>query len=110
MMLTPLPGTPVFREMKESSRLLHTDWSKYDGHHIVYKPSLMSPQTLHIESLKAMGKFYSWKYIIKHLAHFDFFHVAVGLYGKKAVKRALDESMDYLNSISDLRSPHLIGH
>jgi len=110
MMLTPLPGTPVFHEMKESSRLLHTDWSKYDGHHIVYKPSLMSPQTLHIESLKAMGKFYSWKYIFKHLAHFDFFHVAVGLYGKKAVKRALDESMDYLNSISALRSPHLIGH
>ena len=110
MMLTPLPGTPVFHEMKESSRLLHTDWSKYDGHHIVYKPSLMSPQTLHIESLKAMGKFYSWKYIFKHLAHFDFFHVAVGLYGKKAVKRALDESMDYLNSISALRNPHLIGH
>jgi radical SAM superfamily enzyme YgiQ (UPF0313 family) len=108
LMLTPLPGTPVFHEMKESGRLLHTDWSKYDGHHIVYKPCLMSPQTLHIESLKAMGRFYSWKYIFKHLAHFDFFHVAIGLYGKKAIKRALDEAMDYLNSIGALTNPHLL--
>lgn len=108
LMLTPLPGTPFFYEMKESDRILHTDWSKYDGHHIVFKPHLMSPQTLHIESLKAMGRFYSWKYIFKHLAHFDFFHVAIGLYGKKAVKRALDEAMDYLNSIGKLRDPHFL--
>lgn len=104
LMLTPLPGTQVFHEMKESSRLLHTEWSKYDGHHVVFKPSLMSPQTLHIESLKAMGRFYSWKYIFKNLSHFDFFHVAIGLYGKKAIKKALEESMDYLNSITYLRN------
>ncbi|MGB9716242.1 MAG: B12-binding domain-containing radical SAM protein [Thermodesulfovibrionales bacterium] len=102
LMLTPLPGTQVFNEMKESRRLLHTDWSKYDGHHVVYKPFLMSPQTLHIESLKAMGRFYSWKYIFKNLSHFDFFHVAIGIYGKKAVKKALEESVDYLNSITSL--------
>ena len=108
LMLTPLPGTPFFYEMKESGRLLHIDWSKYDGHHIVFEPSLMSPQTLHIESLKAMGRFYSWKYIFKHLAHFDFFHVAIGLYGKKAVKRALDEARDYLNSLGERRDPYLL--
>ncbi|MEW6002751.1 MAG: radical SAM protein [Nitrospirota bacterium] len=108
LMLTPLPGTPFFYEMKESGRLLHTDWSKYDGHHIVYKPFLMSPQTLHIESLKSMGRFYSWKYIFKNITHLDFFHVAIGLYGKKAVKRALDEAMDYLNSIGELRDSRLL--
>lgn len=108
LMLTPLPGTQVFHEMKESDRLLHIDWSKYDGHHVVYKPFLMSPQTLHIETLKAMGRFYSWKYIFKKLSHFDFFHVAIGLYGKKAIKKALKESMDYLNSISSLKNPYPI--
>jgi radical SAM superfamily enzyme YgiQ (UPF0313 family) len=107
LMLTPLPGTQVFYEMKETNRLLHSDWSKYDGHHVVYKPTLMSPQTLHIETLKAMGRFYSWRYIFKHLAHLDFFHVAVGIYGKKAIKKALKESMDYLNSICTLGTPPL---
>ena len=108
LMLTPLPGTPFFNEMKESGRLLHIDWSKYDGHHIVFEPSLMSPQTLHVESLKAMGRFYSWKYIFKHLTHLDFFHVAIGLYGKKAVRIALDEARDYLNSLGERRDPLLL--
>jgi radical SAM superfamily enzyme YgiQ (UPF0313 family) len=108
LMLTPLPGTPFFYKMKESGRLLHIDWSKYDGHHIVFEPSLMSPQTLHIESLKAMGRFYSWKYIFKHLTHLDFFHVAIGLYGKKAVRRALDEARDYLNSLGERKDPYLL--
>lgn len=102
LILTPAPGTPLFYEMKESGRLLHTDWSKYDGHHVVYKPALMAPQTLHIESLKAMGRFYSWKYIFRHFAHLDFFHASVGLYGKKAVKEALEEAKEYLNYISML--------
>jgi radical SAM superfamily enzyme YgiQ (UPF0313 family) len=97
MMLTPLPGTPFFEEMKASGRLLHTDWSKYDAHHVVHRPLNMSPQTLHIEGLKAMGRFYSWKYIFRHIVHCDFFHASVGLYGKKTVKKALVEAVDYLN-------------
>lgn len=100
MMLTPLPGTPFYFEMKEAGRLLHTDWSKYDAHHVVFKPHLMKPQTLQIETLKAMGSFYSWKYIFRHLTRLDFFHVAVGMYGKNAVKRALAETFDYFNNVN----------
>ncbi|KWT75939.1 B12-binding domain-containing radical SAM protein [Candidatus Magnetominusculus xianensis] len=102
MILTPLPGTPFFFEMQHSGRLLHTDWSKYDAHHVNFKPTLMKPQTLHIETFKAMGRFYSWKYIAKHVAKLDFFHVAVGFYGKQAVKQALDEAKDYFASLSSV--------
>jgi hypothetical protein len=48
-------------EMKESGRLLHTDWSKYDAHHAVFRPSLMSEQILQTETLKGRGWFYSGK-------------------------------------------------
>jgi radical SAM superfamily enzyme YgiQ (UPF0313 family) len=102
MMLTPLPGTPFFTEMKDSDRLLHTQWDKYDAHHVVYKPLLMTPQALHMESLKAMGRFYSWKYIFDHAAKLDFFYAAVGLYGKQAVRKALKEARGYLDSIGAL--------
>lgn len=98
MMLTPLPGTPFFFEILNSKRLLHTNWSKFDGHHIVFKPNLMSPQTLHVKTLKAMRKFYSWKYIFSHLFKFDFYTM-VGLFGKKAIRQALMESRRYLESI-----------
>lgn len=111
MILTPLPGTPFFFEMQQSGRLLHTDWSKYDAHHVIYKPTLMKPQTLHMETFKAMGRFYSWKYIAKHVAKLDFFHVAVGFYGKKAVREALDEAKDYFAALSGvLDQPEAHAH
>ncbi|MEW5801742.1 MAG: radical SAM protein [bacterium] len=33
--LSPLPGSPFFDECVEKGWLLHRDWDKYDGHHIV---------------------------------------------------------------------------
>lgn len=99
MMLTPLPGTPVFFEMRDSGRLLHTDWGKYDAHHVVFEPLLMKPETLHLETLKAMKRFYSWRYILNHLIRFDFYYAAIGLYGKKAIKEALSRARDYIESL-----------
>jgi len=40
--LTPYPGTPLFRQMQAERRLLHTDWSKYDTAHVVFRPRRMS--------------------------------------------------------------------
>jgi len=50
MMLTPLPGTPVFDELQRQGRIIHTDWSKYDAHHAVFEPKLMTAFELHIET------------------------------------------------------------
>jgi radical SAM superfamily enzyme YgiQ (UPF0313 family) len=97
MILTPLPGTPLFNQMMKSGRLLHTDWSKYDVQHAVFNPRLMSPRTLQIETLRAMGRFYSWKYIFKHLARLDFHYTAVGIFAKRAVRESLKAFSAYLD-------------
>lgn len=104
VILTPLPGTPFFYEMRDEGRLLHTDWSKYDAHHIVFRPKELDPVTLQIETLKAMARFYSWKYILKNLAKFELFYAGIGLYGKRAIKKGLKEIYSYLDSIG-LGSP-----
>jgi radical SAM superfamily enzyme YgiQ (UPF0313 family) len=44
--LTPYPGTPLFREMGATGRLLHKDWSKYDTAHVVFRPKHMTPEEL----------------------------------------------------------------
>jgi len=49
--LTPLPGTPIFRKMKAEGRILTYDWSKYDYQHVVFQPKLMTPEEL-IEGTK----------------------------------------------------------
>jgi radical SAM superfamily enzyme YgiQ (UPF0313 family) len=52
--LTPYPGTPLFRRMQAEGRLLHTDWERYDTAHVVFRPRHMTPEEL------AAG--YAWCY------------------------------------------------
>ncbi|MBI4699413.1 MAG: B12-binding domain-containing radical SAM protein [Nitrospirae bacterium] len=99
MVLTPLPGTPVFKEMQESGRLLHKDWSKYDAHHAVFRPSLMSAQTLQTETLEGMGRFYSWKYILKHLSRLDLHLAGIGIFGKTTANKMLGQITAYRDKV-----------
>jgi radical SAM superfamily enzyme YgiQ (UPF0313 family) len=44
--LTPYPGTPLFRQMDTEGRLLHRDWTMYDTAHAVFRPKHMTPEDL----------------------------------------------------------------
>ncbi|WP_182865927.1 B12-binding domain-containing radical SAM protein [Rhodopirellula sp. JC639] len=44
--MTPYPGTPLFRQMESEGRLLHRDWSKYDTANVVFRPKHMTEQQL----------------------------------------------------------------
>jgi radical SAM superfamily enzyme YgiQ (UPF0313 family) len=101
MMLTPLPGTPVFEEFRNQGRLLHTDWSKYDAHHAVFEPKLMTVFELHLETLRAMAKFYSWYSIIRHLLKMDFFFSYIHLYSKRLAREALKKAKKYLRQLRE---------
>lgn len=52
--LTPYPGTPLFRQMEREGRLLHKDWDLYDTAHVVFRPKLMMPEELE--------EGYAWSY------------------------------------------------
>jgi radical SAM superfamily enzyme YgiQ (UPF0313 family) len=52
--LTPYPGTPLFRQFEAEGRLLHRDWSKYDTAHVVFRPKQLTAEQL------ALG--YDWLY------------------------------------------------
>lgn len=55
--LTPYPGTPLFRQMEQQGRLLHKNWELYDTGHVVFQPKRMTVEQL------AEG--YAWSY--RHL-------------------------------------------
>jgi len=40
--LTPYPGTPLFRQLDAQGRILHRDWDKYDTAHVVFQPKHLS--------------------------------------------------------------------
>jgi len=67
--LTPLPGTPVFQRMESQERLLHKDWAKYNGATVVFKPRLMTEETLQ-RGFDWLGKeAYSWGSIFRRVFH-----------------------------------------
>jgi len=44
--LTPYPGTPLFRQMHSEGRILHRNWDQYDTAHVVFQPRHMSAAQL----------------------------------------------------------------
>jgi radical SAM superfamily enzyme YgiQ (UPF0313 family) len=57
--LTPYPGTPLFRRMEAEGRLLHRDWSRYDTAHAVFQPKHMSPEELEAGYEWSYGRLFS---------------------------------------------------
>ncbi|MDO5623837.1 MAG: radical SAM protein [Pseudomonadota bacterium] len=60
--LTPFPGTPLFRRMQGEGRILTQDWELYDGQHVVFQPRHMSVQQL------AHGHERAWKQVYGYSA------------------------------------------
>lgn len=44
--LTPYPGTPLFRQLEREGRILHRDWNRYDTAHVVFQPRNMTAAEL----------------------------------------------------------------
>jgi radical SAM superfamily enzyme YgiQ (UPF0313 family) len=58
--LTPLPGTEVFDKLALEGRLLHRDWSYYDGLHVTFAPKQMTAHELQRGMLECFKDFYSY--------------------------------------------------
>lgn len=96
MNLTPLPGTPVFQEMREKGRLLHTSWNKYDAHHAVFEPMQMSARKLHFHTLWETFKFYGISYVARNILKKNWFYMFVGFYGFHTSLKSILFSLWYL--------------
>jgi radical SAM superfamily enzyme YgiQ (UPF0313 family) len=59
MILTPLPGTEVYRRLHGEGRLLHFLWQYYDGMHAVFQPKRMSADALQKGMIDAFEDFYN---------------------------------------------------
>jgi len=46
VVLTPFPGTPIFKKLDSEGRILSKDWSKYNFEYVVYQPKNMTPEEL----------------------------------------------------------------
>jgi radical SAM superfamily enzyme YgiQ (UPF0313 family) len=68
--LTPLPGTKLFKRLEAEGRILHKDWSKYDTQHVVFSPAGMSAEDLLKGYRKVMKSVYSFDSILGKLNYY----------------------------------------
>jgi radical SAM superfamily enzyme YgiQ (UPF0313 family) len=66
--LTPYPGTALFRAMEAQGRLLHRDWDLYDTRHAVFQPARMTPDELERGYWRAYRDFYRYGSILRGAA------------------------------------------
>lgn len=96
LILVPLPGTPVFKEMEAQDRLLTRDWSLYDAHHAVFRSKNMSPYTLMNETYKATSRVYSIRRGLGHLIRGKIRALVINRYGALQVRRWRKENYELL--------------
>lgn len=65
--LTPLPGTPLYRQLEDAGRITVRDWSRYNGSHVTFEPVGMSAEALESGFQWIYERFYSWRSIIRRV-------------------------------------------
>jgi radical SAM superfamily enzyme YgiQ (UPF0313 family) len=91
--MTPLPGTKLFEDMKQQDRIEHFDWSRYDANHVVIKPALMSQKQLLEGYIRTYRSFYSTCSIAKRAfrTKSDKIHTVAMNIGRKMNARYFEE-------------------
>lgn len=95
-----VPGTPVYQQNRH--RLLHHNWSKYNGQ-VVHYPKQISPYQLQLEHIRASRRIYSFKRLAKSLIFDDPIHkmLFIGeMFWHKSICMDLKKELPYLKERS----------
>ncbi len=65
---TPFPRTPYYRRLMSEGRILHQNWEKYDGHHVVFRPKRLTAEELSKGFFDIYRKAHSYTSIYKRLS------------------------------------------
>lgn len=65
--LTPIPGTEMFKKLENDNRIINNDFRAYTGSKSVFKPLHIDPEELEKKYWEMYGKIYSWKSIFNRL-------------------------------------------
>lgn len=65
--LTPYPGTELYRRLKDEGRITDYDLSKYNTAHVVFKPKSMTAAELYDGYLWIYREFYSFRNILSRM-------------------------------------------
>ena len=65
--LTPYPGTLLYKRLMDENRITDFDLKNYNTSHVVFKPRMMTPEELYKGYLWIYKEFYSFRNIVKRI-------------------------------------------
>jgi radical SAM superfamily enzyme YgiQ (UPF0313 family) len=67
--VTPFPGTLLYKELDAQGRILTRNWELYDGQHVVFQPAQMTVKQLQEGTERAWKYAYGWGNMARRLIH-----------------------------------------
>ena len=67
--LTPYPGTQLYRELDSAGRIRTKEWSLYNQHHVVYEPAQIPAERLHVLDREVWKQTFTWRRIFRRVLH-----------------------------------------
>lgn len=99
LILTPLPGTHYYEQMRAEGRLFDNDWTHYDAHHTVFLPKLMSPRELQVETMEAMRRVYALGRAIVPMLRGNMPTGYFRLYARSIIQAHIRRTRDYVRNL-----------
>jgi radical SAM superfamily enzyme YgiQ (UPF0313 family) len=65
--LTPVPGTPLYRRMEAENRLITDEFGRFTGGYVTYKPRSIDPATLEAGYWELYEKLFTWRSILHRI-------------------------------------------
>ncbi|MGE5801925.1 MAG: B12-binding domain-containing radical SAM protein [Gemmatimonadota bacterium] len=66
--LTPIPGTPLFTQLKDEGRIVSEEFDRYTGGHVVFRPKHLDAAELEAGYWKLYERLFSWPAIVRRVA------------------------------------------
>ena len=65
--LTPFPGTALFKRLEAEDRITSRNWELYDGQHVVFEPAHMSADALQQGNMATWRRVYGYRSIAQRM-------------------------------------------
>ena len=101
MILTPLPGTKITKDLREEGRIRTQDWDLFDGHFVTYEPRRITPYELQRETIRAFRRFYSLPRTVSCLMKGDKWTALLRFAARKYLRQWFLQNKSYLRKLRE---------
>lgn len=100
LILTPLPGSELYRRLSAEGRITSFDWDRYDTHHVVYQPTAFTPFELQCAQVYGHSRLYSLSENLLKLATGKWIAASLSFYARKVNRDWQRANQPYLHELA----------